>query len=405
MFDKFKIFLTFKLSGLRTKRIYTPFGEIIAGRKRGFSASATCCTNEELTLKRLRFKLQDLNFVVGDSKKEVDFKGKRVIFCTPESFVGFFKENFGFRVDWKDIMEYDITKEFLKGFPDQRKALAILNSMYLLYLYREFPEVFIHTKDTRQRMEIEPDIPMLEEVKNLGYGFSYPKTAHPIVRMNYLTDDGREIARNVLEHKIRNCWSEIESLIEKFGEKKVFFIVMGSLRKDGLFLKVRESSTIFKSSTPETPDILTRLHTSDKSLYKELKDVQTPLQLVSRFITTFAIYDEALNFYDELERLGLALKVRLFSKWGVELGTAYRAPIELAEHLMERCFFDVDSKTLSRFVELLSGLYLKAIEGIAGERMLNELFMGLDMEPVAEKIHSNHASNLEMAELISAILS
>ena len=209
-FDKFKILLTFKLSGLRTKRVHTPFGEVITGRKPGFSTSATCCNNRELALKRLRFKPHDLNFVICEDKGEAEIRGKKVVYCTPEEFVRFFKEKFGFGVSIKEILDYDITEEFMKGFSDQREALAILNSIYLLYLYREFPEVFIHTKDSRVRMEIQPDIPMLEEVKNLGYGFSYPKTAHPIVRMNYLTDNGREIARSVVERKLKNSRSDID---------------------------------------------------------------------------------------------------------------------------------------------------------------------------------------------------
>jgi len=409
-FDKFKILLTFKLSGLRTKRIHTPLGELITGKGRVLSVSATCCSNRELALKRIEFKPQRLNFVVceGCEGDEVSFRGRRVIFCNPEGFVNFFKESFGFEVDAKEIMSYDITDGFIKGYADQRRALAILNSIYLLYLYGEFPEVFIHTKDSRVKMEIEPDIPMLEEVKNLGYGFSYPKTSKPKVRMNCLTGDGREIARGFLERRLRIWQAEIESLIERFGERRVFFIASGTLRRDGLFLRVRESYVPPGSRTPDTldtPRILSKLYVSDKSLFKELNDVVSPQQLLARFITTFAIYDDALRFFDELEKLGFALKVRLFSKWGIELGTAYRAPIEVAEFLLERCFFDVNSEMLRRFVEILPNLYLKAVEGVAGERMLNELFMNLNMEPVKGERIPNRESNLEMAELISAILS
>ncbi|RLI79876.1 hypothetical protein DRP07_09745 [Archaeoglobales archaeon] len=405
-FDKFKILLTFKLSGLRTKRIFTPYGDLITGRKGGFSVSATVCENKELALKRITFKLHELNFAIGEGNKdeEIEVRGKKVVFCNPEDFIQFFKNKFRFKVSSREIIDYDITEEFIKSFEDKTEALAILNSMYLLYVYREFPEVFIHTKDTRVRMEIEPDIPLLEKVKNLGYGFSHPKTSHPKVRMNYLTDDGREIARSVFEHKLINSLTELETVIKKFGRRKVLLMTSGTLRKDGMFLKVREPDSVISLKGDTTPNILSNLYISDKSLFKELKDVQTPLQLISRFITLFAIYDEAIRFFNELEKMGLAIKSRIFSKWGVELGMAYRAPPELAEFLMEQCYFEMESEVVEEFVKLFTGMYLKAIEGIAGERMLNELFMGLDMEPIEVK-RTPETSQLEMAELISSILS
>jgi|Deesub1362A_J573_1020465.scaffolds.fasta_scaffold00235_32 hypothetical protein len=404
-FDKFKILLTFKLSGLRTKRIFTPYGELIAGRKGGFSVSATVCENKELALKRITFKLHKLNFVVGeDNKEEIELQGKKVVFCNPEDFIRFFKNKFGFKVSPREVVEYDIIEKFIESFEDKTEALAILNSMYLLYVYREFPEVFIHTKDTRVRMEIEPDIPLLEKVKNLGYGFSHPKTRHPKVRMNYLTDDGREIARSVFEHKLRKSLPEIETLIEKFGRRKIFFMTSGTLQKDGMYLKVRESDSGMSLKGDTTPNILSRLYISDKSLFKELKDVQTPIQLMSRFITLFAIYDEAVKFFSELEKMGFAIKSKIFSIWGVELGTAYRAPLELAEFLMEQCYFELEDEVVEKFVNLFTGMYLKAIEGVAGERMLNELFMGLDIEPIDVK-KTSETSQLEMAELVSSILS
>jgi hypothetical protein len=400
-FDKFKIIVSFKLSGLRTKRIFTPYGEVIVARRKGFSASATCCNNRELALKRLRFKLQEFNFVICNFKDEIDFRGKKIIFCTPDDFILFLKEKFGFKVGSKEILDYDLAEEFLKSFDDKREALGILNSIYLLYLYREFPEVFIHTKNSRMRMEIEPDIPLLEKVKNMGYGFSHPKTSHPKVRMNYLTEEGREMARSVLAHRLRSTSSDIESHLKKFGEKKTFLIVLGTLRKDGMFLRVREPHHEIPVKS-NVKGILLKLYTAEKSLFKELKDVQTIQQLVARFITIFTLYEDALRFFGDLERLGLALKVRIFSKWGADLGTAYRAPLELAEVFLERCFFELDEKTYNRFLELFSGLYLDAIKGVAGERMLNELYMGLDLRPV-EKVELQNLK-LKMAELISEIV-
>ncbi len=415
LFDKFKILLTFRLSGLRTRRIFTPYGELIAGRKRDLSVSATPCCNRNLALRRFKFKPSRINFAIGIesgwSREEI---GKNeVIFCNPEEFIRYFKDRFGFGVNEQEILEYDIVRNFLESFSDKTYALAILNSMYLLYIYREFPEVFIHTKDSRVRMDIQPDIPMLEDIKNLGYGFSHPKTRHPKARMNYLNDDGREIARCVFEHRLKNSIADIGTLIEKFS-KKVFFIVMGTIRKDGLFLKVREE--FFPSLKGDsTREIISRLYTSDTSLFKELRDVQTPLQLMSRFITTFAIYDEALRFFGELEEMGFAIKSRIFSKWGVELGIAYRAPMELAEYLLQECYLEIDRRVVERFIELLSSIYLNSVGGVAGERMLNELLTKLDIDPIVHGLSESAesksltkpltTSQLEMAELISNILS
>ncbi len=407
-FDKFKILLTLKLSGLRTKRIFTPYGDLVTGRKGDFSVSATPCGNRELALKRLEFKPNKINFAICDKNKErekVEIRGREVVFCNSEEFIRYFRDKFGFKVSEREILDYDIVQDFLGNFSDKTHALAILNSMYLLYVYREFPEVFIHTKNSRIRMDIQPDIPMLEEIKNLGYGFSHPKTRHPKARMNYLNDDGREIARCVFEHKLENSIPDVKALIRRFGKRKVFFITVGTIRKEGMFLKLREEHTLpLKGNT--TREILSRLYTSDKSLFKELRDVQTPLQLISRFITTFAIYDEALRFFGELEKMGFAIRSRIFSKWGVELGIVYRAPMELAEYFLEECYLEIDKRVVERFVELLSSMYLNAVEGVAGERMLNELFMGLDMDPIeVNKVSKiSNASQLDMAELISDIL-
>jgi hypothetical protein len=250
------------------------------------------------------------------------------------------------------------------------------------------------------RMELEPDIPMLEEVKNMGYAFSHPKTKHPKVRMNYLNDDGREIARNVFVHRLKNSERQLKNLIEKTGRRKVFLIALGTLKKGEMSLDIREPVYLpLRDESVQT--IIPKLYLSDETLFKELRDVQSPLQLISRFLTTFVIYDDAISFFRELEKIGLAIKVRIFSKWGVEVGEIYRAPPELAEYLMDVCYFDISDDLVKEFMNNFSNLFLQSVGGVAGERMLNELFMGIDMELV-EFTEKN--SNIRLAELIAEVL-
>jgi hypothetical protein len=399
--DSFKILLTFKLAKLRTKRIYTPYGEVVTGRRGEKSFSATVCRkNPEIGVRRLRFHPQKLNFII--CRREWDEKGK-IIFCKPQEFVEYFKENFGFNIGTDEILGYDVSERFLSTFRDAREGIAILNSMYLLYTYREFPEVFIHTKDTRTRLELEPDIPMLEEVKNMGYAYSHPKTKHPKVRMNYLNDNGREIARSVFEHKLKNCEREVEKVVDRIGRRKVFYIALGTYRKGEMSLPIREPVyEPFNEDSVKT--ILSKLHLMGNFPLKELSDVQDPEQLISRFLTSVVIYDSALELFEELEKLGFAIKVRQFSKWGVEMGDVFRAPPELAEYLMDVCYYEMDDETVRKFISGISGILLDSFDGDAGRRVLNEMLMGIDFDIGDVGGNMRIKSKTELAELISEVI-
>ncbi|AGK62040.1 hypothetical protein Asulf_02080 [Archaeoglobus sulfaticallidus PM70-1] len=394
--SKLKLYLMLKLAGFRVRKLFTPYGEIFIAKRAGNSICVATGNTIPLAEIKIEFRPQKRNIILTNSEGMSKYETMNL-----EEFISFltgFKENIDERC--KEIVDFDVVDEFIGSYRDQTKAVAILNSALLMYIYGEFPEVYVHTKEFRQRLEIKPDIAMLEELKNLGMAYSHPKERNVPARMNYLTEDGRDLAREFLYRKIDVNRDELNRIVDKIGRKEVFLICCGTIGKSGMSLEVRQPDSDLSVKYGDRYSLIPMLHIR-RFDFEKLKEIYTKFQLFSRFMADFVIYDESVRLFSELEKIGLASKVRKFSKLGVEIGEFYKAPLELCEYLMDICYFDVPENVIDSFMNAFASLCLQKSD-LAGERRLRELFMAMDED--FDRVSMVENPSIEISELVSRIL-
>jgi|GEM_PF-1160245 hypothetical protein len=417
--EKFRIRSAFKLARFRTKRIFTPYGELIIGRKTGsISVSAVSCgRSPRLAIKKILEKPQRLNYIIsesaGDFNEGVNL-GMNSVNIMPVDEITFLKDlNSRFNAKTDIIIDFDLLKSFLDKFDDPKRGLAVINSLFQLYMYHEFPELFFHSKEGSKRIENENEIPMLEELKKMGFVVSYPKDKYARVRLNALTKDGLEISRAACEKMLRMKEDELEKLIHKFEPEIIFFIVAGTIDKKGMNIVLREPDSVLALKSVKNNSIysiLPKIYSSDLTYLKSFKKAENLLRALAMFITEFVIYDEAIRFFDELSKIGFAVRTKVYSKAGVGLGEEYRAPLEVAEFLMDRCYFEVEDELLKEFAGSFAHLYGNIFDKTIASKRVIELFLkfGLSLDEIREILSSNPEEStqpkIRMAETVTRIM-
>ncbi|WP_297500795.1 hypothetical protein [Thermococcus sp.] len=258
----------------------------------------------------------------------------------PEVFVGTSEREINRIIE--ELEEYG-----LENFADD-----VLNALGKIYISRNLPvEVRVHynpmtgptAPNEYESVNIKPQVLSILQRLNLvdisrkGTGYARKAFASPSER-------GLKAGHELILKRIRDHKAELEELAREYGDK-LWIILYGSLwyTLDHFSLEVvlkeyeytptrggyTKEDSILKAA--KNVRVLGRYHYFDLD-YMEPPENPTIL-MFSNFLVKTALRDDALRFFSELERYGLAIQDTERNSRGEPIYDVFKAPIEVFQYL------------------------------------------------------------------------
>jgi hypothetical protein len=285
-----------------------------------------------------------------------------VIFTTPDNMHVAFSTMFS-----KDFIPYE---DWLDSYVDKdgefyERACKFMCDRYGRTIGKKLVEamVFLYTagqalESTEQRVPYSALFPFLNEM-----GFIVRETKEIVKPKNFtasLTLDGVRIAKCAIYDRIDE--DRIYRIAKKFGFEKLFLAVVGLSDRRGML--VRE---IDFESTSNFYDLIAKI---DAHSLIKLARGRTPLEGLCSALCYTVLYDDVVELFEELTRMGLAFKYPVHDVYGTFLGRVYGTPREVASVLSSMSFCEIDRSYVERFKDLVDMSQKRFGSGVEFERAL-----------------------------------
>ena len=267
----------------------------------------------------------------------------------------------------KDFVPYE---DWLNSYIDRdgefyERACEFMCDRYGKTIGKKLVEamVFLYTagqalESTEQRVPYSALFPYLNEM-----GFIVRETKEIVKPKNFtasLTLDGVRIAKCEIYDRIDE--SKIYRIAKKFGFEKLFLAVLGLSDRRGMFVREIE----FESSS-NFYDLIGKI---DAHSLLKLAKGRNPLEGLCLALCYTVFYDEVVELFKDLMKMGLAFKYPVHDVYGTFLGRVYGTPREVASVLSSMSFCEIDRSYIDRFKELAEMSQKRFGSGVEFERAL-----------------------------------
>ena len=255
-------------------------------------------------------------------------------------------------------------------------------------------------------------LPLFRVLVDLGLASRDTKEiVNPKTFMVSLTHDGVKLAKYELIKCINEKKGEINKIISKIGDNIVYILILGLMERRGLSLK---EMTVPKLDLPSYDVdeiyylVLPVLFSIPLyEIVKLLKYQNHPLLALCRLISYTVLYHKAKEFFDELCKIGLAVRIPVYDHYTQFYGYEYKTSKEVVEYLSKQVFLEVDDSTILKFKDLIDLILLRPNESndlkIAIEKKLVRVRYG-NVEVINEKRFERFIK-LRIAKIIAEFLS
>lgn len=225
---------------------------------------------------------------------------------------------------------------------DDIKTKALIDSLVYLYIAREVYQDSIEFKPLRA---------FLQELKYYDLVSSSSRHTFRPKFFISLTRDGYRVAKKAIVGRL----ALFERKLRKLASPLTYTIALGISHR----LKLE------KFSSPE--------NYSNQALLKymfsiDIDDMKTeslnPKAMVCEFLTKFILNREAINLAEKLCRMGLAVKLTVYSPYGDKIGEEYRFARETLESLMKFSYAEIPKNLISEFLSVFYPLKNKDVSQI-----------------------------------------
>ena len=263
----------------------------------------------------------------------------------PEVFVGASEREINSIIE--ELEEYG-----LENFADD-----VLNALGKIYISRDLPvEVRVHynpmtgptAPNEYESVNIRPQVLSILQRLNLvdisrkGTGYARKAFASPSER-------GLKAGHELILKRIREHKAELEELAREYGDK-LWIILYGSLwyTPDHFSLEVvlkeyEYTPTTGGGYTKKEDPILKaakNVRVLGRYSYFDVGYIEPPenpaILMFSNFLVKTALRDDALRFFSELERYGLAIQDTERNSRGESIYDVFKAPIEVFQYFMTK---------------------------------------------------------------------
>lgn len=267
----------------------------------------------------------------------------------------------------KDFTPYE---DWLKSYVDRdkafyEKAFAFMCDRYGRTIGKKLIEaiVFLYTagqalESTEQKVPYSALFPYLNEM-----GLIVRETKEIVKPKNItasLTLDGVRIAKCAIYDRIDE--GKIYKIAKKFGFGKLFVAVMGLSDRRGMVVR-----DIDFESTSNFYDLIARI---DAHSLIKLARGRTPLEGLCSALCYTVLYNDVVELFEELARMGLAFRCPVHDVYGTFLGVVYRTPREVASVLSSMSFCEIDRSYVERFKEIVDMSQKRFGRGVEFDRAL-----------------------------------
>ncbi|WP_457550730.1 hypothetical protein [Archaeoglobus sp.] len=267
----------------------------------------------------------------------------------------------------KDFMPYE---DWLDSYVDRdgefyERACEFMRDRYGKTIGRKLVDAiaFLYTAgqaldSTEQRVPYSALFPYLNEM-----GLIVRETKEIAKPKNFtasLTIDGMRIAKCSIYNRIDE--DRIYRIAKKFGFEKLFLAVIGLSDRRGMFFREID----FESSS-NFYDLISRI---DIHSLLKLAMGKTPLEGLCSALCYTVFYNDVIDLFEELMRMGLAFNYPVHDAYGTFLGRVYGTPKEVASVLSSMSFCEIDCKYVERFKDLVDMFQKRLGRGVEFERAL-----------------------------------
>jgi len=233
----------------------------------------------------------------------------------------------------------------------------ILNALRVVYISKEF----CAGKDNNMIKKISPEILSILKGLNLVYESEVRTTFDRLVFMSP-TSRGERIGQAIIIDAINKHKEELNKLIEEHAPK-VWLILKASLKRfppDILppqTLIIYELERVASKSEGDKSLLEILMSTYESHLSFASEEVLLPETLFAKFVSKTVLGSFAINFFKQLENMGLAVQDLLYDKEGKILSEVYKAPKEVFDYFMDRV---KPPDNLEQCIQRLSAYYVIA---------------------------------------------
>ncbi|RLI75041.1 hypothetical protein DRO97_04340 [Archaeoglobales archaeon] len=342
-----KIALALKRAGFRVKSPFKlPLGWIdVAAFKKDSIGIDLCISNTSNSFKKLSsypFKYR----IVLDLGNESEKQKRYVVLANLDELKDFISETFDLDINF-DVELPRAHVEFIKNYSKKDVKLGkMLNALIFMYASKEVLEEKMdeYYKDLKA---LTPLMKMLNLVVS-----SSKETVRPRTHFMYLSLTGSRIAKSALIEKIMTKEQFFNELIKKYGKEKIY-IVFSAIQRD-LSLKLDDVRSLEIKNTYQ--NFLLKMRNVDiEPIINKIvshKYAQTSLSIFCYILTYTTLYDTAIKTMEELETLGLACKVPVYSPYGIQTGYEYRIPAEVVDYILKITNAEIDEDLINEIVIL-----------------------------------------------------
>ncbi len=299
---------------------------------------------DEVVVDRKRIKVLDIDSFEHELRKDLGvppdypYFSKANIEKPPEVFVGASDREINRIIE--ELEEYG-----LENFADD-----VLNALGMVYISRDLPvEVRVHydpvigptAPNEYESVNIKPQVLSILQRLNLvnisrkGTGYARKAFASPSER-------GLKAGHELILKRIREHKAELEELAREYGDK-LWIILYGSLwyTPNHFSLEVVLKEYEYTPTTgggytkKEDPILKAARSIFPWSYYSELSEHPT-IPMFSNFLVKTVLRDDALRFFSELERYGLAIQDTERNSRAEPIYDVFKAPIEMFQYFMTK---------------------------------------------------------------------
>jgi|GEM_PF-4597266 len=302
---------------------------------------------------------------------------------------------FGAFEEWK-IKSPKLGPTFAKGKLDEFRQILkssgldefvkdAENLIGMLYTVKETPSVYRDpvafdiiryggkTNGPQYKAVIEPKI--LSILRGFGLVHEEVRGSKELRKyFIYLIDKGKELGREIIASRISIHSNELKNFIEEFG-KMAIVIGIGTVDRFGgdLLMKLKVGEIVEdkdltsllrlysdrKVREGKNYDEITRKLCSEIDfkdiISKRIDSIRGLHPLISSLchFLVYCKYNESKKFFEKLEDLGLAFEVPKYGSYGQYFGNEIRAPIEVAEFILNNTKISFDDELLQEFGALM----------------------------------------------------
>ncbi len=291
----------------------------------------------------------------------------------------------------QDVEFVDEASSTLKELKDELRDIGletfaddILNAIREIYISREFcagrfkplpvgeytiEGISLEVLSILQRLQL-----VSEHRRGTGYGRKMFLS---------LTERGEEIGRAAVTDIINEHKSELDRLVKDYAPE-VWLVLRGSLRRypkePHIIYELRRVG--FSEEEKSPLEILTSIRIDP---YTTPYTSPSPTTLFAVFASKTILRNFAINFFKQLEKLGLAVRDYLYDSKGFAFSEVYKAPREVFDYFMARVS---PPAQLAQCAQKLGAYYVIAevsriVDAPTARKRYNELLQTLEIPEVA----------------------